>query len=106
MAWVGNPATVKIGEKYGGDDSAGHGDDLNVEVRDRFEALGQHKHTGAPGDGSADMGPLAMVTMTDAAAPNAPGAGKTVIYTRAGRLRYRAGAAGSEQTPSLATHTH
>lgn len=38
------------------------------------------------------------VTMTDIAAPAAPGAGKTVIYTVSGVPHYRAGASGSDTT--------
>lgn len=55
-----------------------------------------HTHDGTNGDGSGSLGPLVLEDFTDAAAPAAPGAGKTRIYTTAGVLRFRAGAAGAD----------
>lgn len=55
-----------------------------------------HAHGGATGEGSQSIGPLVLEDFTDAAAPAAPGAGKTRIYSTSGRPRYRAGAAGAD----------
>lgn len=55
-----------------------------------------HTHDGTAGDGSSSLGPLVKADFTDAAAPAAPGAGKTRLYAVSGKLRYRAGAAGAD----------
>lgn len=65
------------------------------QVRDNFLALDQHGHSGSAGDGGTTLGDLTKETFTDAAAPDAPGAGKTVVYTVSGRPTYRAGGAGA-----------
>lgn len=79
---------------------------LNAQVRDNFLNLDQHAHGGAAGDGASSMGNLVKATFTDAAAPAAPGAGKTAVYTNAGTVHFRAGGAGSDLTISDTTHTH
>src|SRR5438270_138211 len=58
--------------------------------------LKTHAHGGATGEGSQSLGPLVLEDFTDAAAPAAPGAGKTRIYSVSGQVRYRAGAAGAD----------
>ena len=68
---------------------------FNAHLRDNLLALDQHAHSGSSGDGSTTLGNLVKVTLTDAAAPSAPGAGLTVFYTVSGRPFYRAGAGGS-----------
>ncbi len=65
------------------------------QVRDNFLALDQHGHSGSAGDGGTTLGNLTKETFTDASAPDAPGAGKTVVYTVSGRPTYRAGGAGA-----------
>lgn len=68
----------------------------NTDVVDNLAFLGTHAHSGASGDGSASLGPLVQTDFTDAAAPAAPGAGKTRVYSVSGRLRTRAGAGGAD----------
>lgn len=62
-----------------------------------LEMLKLHKHSGADGDGDDEIGPLALADLSDAAAPSAPGAGKTRVYATSGRPRYRDGAAGTDK---------
>lgn len=52
--------------------------------------LKSHAHGGTTGEGSQSIGPLVKETFTDAAAPAAPSAGQTSIYTVSARPRYRA----------------
>src|SRR3990167_6683846 len=61
-----------------------------------LEELRVHSHDGTDGDGSASLGPLVLGDCTDAAAPAAPGASKTRIYSVSGKFRSRAGAAGAD----------
>src|SRR3990167_5110179 len=67
-----------------------------------LEELRVHTHDGTDGDGSASLAPLVLEDFTDAAAPAAPGAGKTRLSATSGRLQQRAGAAGATQV--LAKH--
>lgn len=52
--------------------------------------LKSHAHGGTTGEGSQTLGPLVKATFTDAAAPAAPAAGQTSIYTVSAKPRYRA----------------
>ena len=61
-----------------------------------LEELKLHTHDGTNGDGSQSLGPLVLGDFTDAAAPAAPGSGKTRIYATSSRPRFRAGAAGTD----------
>lgn len=79
---------------------------LNTQVRDNELFLDTHGHSGSSGDGATTLGDLVKETYSDAAAPAAPGAGKVVIYTTSGRLRYRAGAGGSDTLLDDENHTH
>ena len=79
---------------------------FNAEIRDNFLAVDQHGHSGAAGDGGTSLGSLVKETFTDAAAPAAPGAGKTVVYAVSGRPRYRAGAAGADTQLADASDLH
>jgi hypothetical protein len=79
---------------------------LNTHVRDNELALDQHGHDGTSGDGSTTLGDLVKETMTDAAAPAAPGAGLTALYTVSGKPHYRAGAAGGDTELSEVGHGH
>lgn len=98
MAWIA-PRTYAVGETV----TAAI---LNIDQRDNLLALSAHGHSGAAGDGGTTLGDLVKETFADAAAPSAPGASKTVIYTTSGRLRYRAGAAGVDTLISDENHTH
>lgn len=51
--------------------------------------LKSHAHGGTTGEGSQSIGPLVLEDFTDAAAPAAPAAGRTRIYTVSGKPRYR-----------------
>lgn len=59
--------------------------------------LKSHAHGGTTGEGSQSLGPLVLEDFTDAAAPAAPGAGKTRLYATSGRVRFRDGAAGTDK---------
>lgn len=59
--------------------------------------LKNHAHGGTTGEGSQNLGPVNYVDRTDSGAPAAPGAGKTRLYAVSGKLRYRAGAAGTDR---------
>ena len=78
---------------------------LNTYLRDNFNFASTHVHSGAAGDGSATPGPLTYVDATDAAAPSAPAAGKTRLYTTSGRWRYRPNG-GSDTLISTEAHVH
>ena len=80
---------------------------LNTHIRDNLIALGAHGHdAGVGGEGSGSLAGLAKTTFADAVAPSAPGAGLTVLYTTAGRLRFRAGAGGADTLLDDPSHTH
>ena len=79
---------------------------LNLHLRDESLAVDQHGHDGSAGDGDTTMGDLVKTTFTDAAAPAAPGAGKTAVYAVSGRPHYRAGAGGSDTEISDANDLH
>ena len=71
---------------------------LNLHMRDNFLAVDQHGHGGSAGDGGTTLGALVKATLADAAAPAAPGAGKTVVSAVSSRPHFRAGAAGADTT--------
>ena len=79
---------------------------LNTHVRDNELVLDTHGHDGTSGEGSSTLGNLVKETMTDAAAPAAPGAGLTSIYTVTGKPHYRAGAGGADTELSEVGHGH
>jgi len=72
----------------GGDGTDTADVDMNEEVRDRFEMLTDHDHSGAAGEGSADI-TLGSILFTDQSSLAAPASGKTVIWTEGGRLSQR-----------------
>ena len=78
---------------------------LNAHVRDNLLALSTHTHSGAAGDGSATPGPLTYVDFTDAAAPSAPSAGRTRLYTVSSAPRYRP-TGGADTGLAISTHEH
>jgi hypothetical protein len=59
--------------------------------------LKNHTHGGTTGEGSTSLGPLVKSTFTDAAAPAAPAAGQTSLYTVSGQPRYRANGGADRQ---------
>ena len=79
---------------------------FNAHIRDNFLALDQHGHSGAAGDGGRSLGNLVLATFTDAAAPAAPGAGLTVLYSVSGRPFYRAGGSGASTQLADANDLH
>ena len=79
----------------GGDGTDAGDVDMNEEVRDRFEMLSDHDHSGSAGEGSAAM-TLNSVQFSDQADLAAPGAGKTIIWTTGGRLKQRTNGGSTE----------
>jgi hypothetical protein len=79
---------------------------LNAHLRDNLKELGLHRHSGGSGSGSAALGSLTMVTFIDAAAPAAPGAGLTRVFSTGTTVGIRSGAAGAALIISNSTHTH
>ena len=80
---------------------------LNAQIRDNFNALSPHKHTGAAGDGSSTLENVDSITTDDAGStPSAPGSSKVIIFSEGGVLKMRAGASGSALTFSTTDHTH
>ncbi len=68
MAWTA-PKTWSVGAMVSHTD-------LNTHIRDNLVALDNHQHSGAAGDGSADVDSLNSVTWTDSA--SSPGATGTL----------------------------
>lgn len=79
---------------------------FNTDHRDNLLALSTHGHSGSGGDGGTTLGNLVQEKFTDAAAPAAPGAGLTSLYTVSGVPHMRAGAAGADTEISIAGHLH
>lgn len=80
---------------------------LNTEVRDLLNHLGAtHNHDGNPGSGSPTLSSLVSASFADAAAPSAPGAGLTRLFSTAGLLRMRAGASGASRPFLLGGTAH
>ena len=81
--------------------------DDNIATNDSHFA-DDHDH------GSADHGALTLGgsggmtsnRFADGSDPSAPGAGKTVFYSKSGKMFQRAGAAGSPEQFSIVGHTH
>ena len=71
---------------------------LNAELKDKLNALEQHGHGGGNGDGASGLTAVDTITFTDQGSdPSDPASGKTVIYSKAGLVYYRA--AGGAVTP-------
>jgi len=75
-------------------------------VADSLAAASLHAHGGAAGAGDDQLVGSDSIDMDDIAAPDAPGAGKTIISAQSGKLNQRAGAAGTSEELSVTTHTH
>ena len=96
MAWTA-PRTWVLGEAL-------TASLLNTHVRDNELSLTQHQHTGAAGDGDDQLSGIDDIIFDDLAAPAAPGASKTRLYSVSGYPHYREGAAGAVKslyTPTL-----
>ena len=99
MAWT-NPKTWADGE-------IPDEDVMNTHIRDNLNALSTHSHSGAAGDGSADLAGVDSITTDDqGSTPSAPGSNKVIIFSEGGVLKMRAGASGSALTFSTTDHTH
>ena len=79
---------------------------LNAEIRDNFLVASAHAHGGAAGDGNDELAGLDSMSFDFIADPSAPGASKVIIYSKAGGLFYREGAAGAVLQISDAAHDH
>lgn len=98
MAWT-TPGTWSDGTKV-------TGTFMNQQVRDNFNALDQHGHSGSAGDGATTLGDLTYITFIDAAAPSAPGGTLTRIFTTGTALAWRSGAAGTTNVVAASVHEH
>ncbi len=95
-------ATVEVGELLG----IAYWND-NIQGNSEHFA-DDHDHGSADG-GSLTLGATGGLTSArfpDASDPSAPGAGKTVIYSKSGKTFQRAGASGSAEEFSVVGHTH
>lgn len=82
--------------------------DWNTYVRDNFTAYASHDH-GSTDDGALTLGEsggLVSARFTDAAAPAAPGAGDTRMFSVSGKMGQRAGASGAAEEFSVVGHGH
>ncbi len=85
---------------------AGTTEGLNTNLKDLLDVLSTHGHDNSAGGGDEALGSLVKATFTDASAPGAPGAGRTVIYAVSGRPTYRTGAAGASTQLADANDLH
>ena len=99
MAWV-NPKTWADGD-------IPDADDLNTHIKGNLDALSTHAHSGAAGDGSAALAPIATVTFANqGSTPAAPGSAKVAVFSESETMKIRAGASGAATVISLAGHVH
>lgn len=91
-------ATVIIGEML---DETWH----NTYLGDNFEHFADDHDHGSADHGSTELGDLTSIVLADGSDADAPGAGKTVFYSKAGKLWQRAGASGTAEELSITTHT-
>ncbi len=98
MAWTA-PHTYVVGETV--DDVL-----LNADLRGNMLFLSTHAHSGAAGDGASVLAGVDSITLDHISDPSAPGAGKLILYVKAGSPYIRDGAAGGATALSLVTHTH
>ena len=78
-------------------------------IVDNMAPLADDHDHGSANHGSKTLGAsggLEYMRLTDGSDPAAPGAGKTVIYSKAGNLFQRAGASGSPEQIEITGHTH
>ena len=82
-------------------------DDLNTHIKANLDVLSTHAHSGAAGDGSAALAPIATVTFANqGSTPAAPGSAKVNIFSESETLKVREGASGAAVAIALANHTH
>ena len=88
MVWT-TPRTWVTGEVV----TAGN---FNVHLRDNLNAVDQHTHTGAAGDGDDELTGVDIITLDQLAAPAAPGANLSRLYAlTTGAIGLRVGTAGA-----------
>ena len=83
--------------------------DWNTYVRDDMTHFADVADHGSADHGALTLGGTGGLTyarFTDAAAPAAPGPGKTQIFAVSGKMNQRAGAAGGIEILEITTHTH
>lgn len=83
--------------------------DWNTYVKINFAHFADDHDHGSATNGALTLGGtggLISAQFTDAAAPAAPGADKTVLFSVSGKGGQRAGAAGPAEEFSVTTHTH
>ena len=86
--WITPVHIFQVNEMLG-DGTTGTDVNVNEEIRDRMTMLTDHVHSGAVGEGSANL-TLSSTQFTDGSTPSAPASGKTISWTGAGRLSQRA----------------
>ncbi len=81
----------------------------NTYIRDDGEHFADDHDHGSATMGSRTLGAsggVISIRFADGSDAAAPGAGKTIIYSKSGKLYERAGAAGSPEELSVVGHTH
>ena len=81
----------------------------NTYVRDGGDHFADDHDHGSATHGSTSLGAsggLTSIRLSDGSDPAAPGAGKTIIYSKSGKLYQRVGASGSPEEFSIVGHTH
>jgi len=64
---------------------------MNAHIKDQFDALSLHTHSGAAGDGSSALADVDTITYDHQGSdPSAPASGHTTLYTKSDGLYYRA----------------
>jgi hypothetical protein len=64
---------------------------MNAHIRDNFDALSLHTHSGSAGDGASALDNLDTITYDHQGSdPSAPASGHTTLYTKSDGLYYRA----------------
>ena len=64
---------------------------MNAHIRDNFEALKLHTHSGSNGDGASALDNVDTITYDHQGSdPSAPASGHTTLYTKSDGLYYRA----------------
>ena len=82
-------------------------DDLNTHIKDNLNVVSTHTHSGAAGDGSADLSGLDTQTFDNqGSTPAAPGSNKVKLFSESETLKIRAGASGAATALSFSDHTH
>tara|TARA_R110002110_G_scaffold43035_4_gene134328 strand:- start:617 stop:949 length:333 start_codon:yes stop_codon:yes gene_type:complete len=92
--WIMPVHIFQVNEMLG-DGSTGTDINVNEEIRDRMTMLSDHVHSGAVGEGSANL-TLSSTQFTDVSTPSAPASGKTIIWTGSGRLSQRTNGGAAE----------